>query len=136
MKRLFLTLLFLLVATVAAGQTVINPTRVEFTVSLDHAVVLADGQPMVTSYDVRFYAAGASEPTSVSSIGKPDPDGSGVASVDISSVIIAFPVSPTTQYVARVAAVGPTGEGVSDPSNPFLRVAPPRAASRVIFVKR
>lgn len=130
-----LALFLLLMPAIAGAQLVINPTRVEFMVSADHGVVLPDNSPAVTRYEIRFFASGASAPQQVSDLGKPTPDGTGKAAVDITQTIVAFPISPTTQYTAKVAAIGPAGEGVSADSNPFVRAAPPQAASAVKLVR-
>jgi len=138
MKRLILTVLFWAACVASASaQLVVNPTHVEFTVSADHAVTLPDGSAAVTRYEIRFYATGATQPQQASDLGKPTPDATGKASVDIASVIIAFPVSPSTQYTAKVAAIGIAGEGVSAAaSNPFARVAPPAAPANVTLVRQ
>jgi len=127
----------LLLAVSAVAQTVINPTAVEFQASADHNTVVTGVGPLVESYEIRFYATGASAPQQTSNLGKPTPDASGKCVVDIAATIIAFPISPTTAYVARMVAVGVAGaspESVS--SNQWLRVAPPQAVAAVTLVRR
>lgn len=135
MKKLLFAALFLLCAVSAHAQTVVNPRTVEFTVSPDHTVVLGDGQPAVTRYDIRFFAVGATTPFSEASLGKPTPDGTGKVSLPLGEIpqFLAIPVG--TGYVARVAAVGPLGEGVSAPSNPFDIQVSPRAPAGVTIKK-
>jgi|PlaIllAssembly_1097288.scaffolds.fasta_scaffold185241_2 opacity protein-like surface antigen len=135
MKKLLFALALLLCAAAAHAQTVVNPRTVEFTVSPDHAVVLGDGQPAVTKYDIRFYATGASAPFSEATLGKPTPDGTGKVALPLANIpqFVAIPVG--TAYVARVVAVGPLGEGVSEPSNPFDIQVSPRAPAGVTIKK-
>lgn len=127
---LAITVLMLLVTASEALSQVINPRTVEFTASADHAVVLADGSPKVTGYEVRYYLSGAQSPVQSINIGKPTPGAQQKISVALD--LTGVPFDPVQQYVVRVAALGPTGEGVSDPSNSFVRVdacAPPSGVS-------
>lgn len=125
----WLPLVLLAVWPVVAGaQTVTNPTVVEFTPSADHAVVMADGRPMVTEYKFELWAAGATAPMQSSSLGKPTPQSDGKIR-HAPAVLLALPVNQT--FTATVAAVGPTGEARSAPSNPFERRAAPAAPSDV-----
>lgn len=129
--------LLLLVATASAAQTVLNPNYVEFAPSPDHAVVVSGVGPLVESYELRFYASGATAPQQTSNLGKPTPNAQNLCVVDIASTIIAFPISPTTSYTARLVASGVAGASPeSAPSNSFLRVAPPQAAGAATFVRR
>lgn len=114
-----------LTPTVVHGQVEVNPTIVEFTASPDHAATGLDGQPKVSRYELRIYLQGASSPLSTADLGKPTPDGDGriTATPD---VLLGLPIGQV--FEGRVAAVGPYGEGVSDPSNPFgleTAAAPP-----------
>lgn len=138
MKRVIITAcLMLLSALPVAAQTVINPNHVEFIVSADHAVVVSGVGPLVESYEIRFYASGASAPQQTANLGKPTPDGTGKAVVDIAATIVAFPVSPSVTYTARLVALGVAGPSVeSEASNGFLAVAKPRAAGAATFVRR
>lgn len=132
-----LPLLMLLLLTPAAveAQLVVNPTRVEFTKSADHDVLLPDNSPLVVRYELRSYATGATEPMSTYNLGKPTPNATGLVSVNITELILGFPINPAIQYTARVAAIGPTGEGLSTPSNSFTRAAPPQAPGAVSLVR-
>lgn len=118
MKKWFA--LFLFVASTASAQTVLNPTRVQFTPSPDHSVMI-DTVPLVTRYELRHFLSGATTPFSVEDLGKPTPNGLGIIDVPIK----ALPVNSTSRYNAKVAAIGPTGEGVSLESNPYFFVGAP-----------
>lgn len=107
-------------AAVHVDAQTMNPRTVEFDVSPDHdAEVL--GQPVVTRYELRIYAEGATQPITTADLGKP---AGPRASVERAAVFAAMPIGA---YVARVAVLGPGGEGVSDPSVPFGRLTGPRA---------
>jgi hypothetical protein len=104
--------------TVSAQTNPINPKIVEFDPSLDQAALTADGQPMVARYDLLVFLQGATQPVTTTSLGKPSPDLDGKIRVDFSTILVGWPLVNGT-YQARVAAVGPTGTGQSDPSNLF-----------------
>lgn len=115
-------LVALLTATIAEAQ-VINPTRVEFTVSADHNVTVL-GQAAVTRYDLRVFLPGATAPVTTADLAKPTAVDGATVSVDRQAVFVALPLG---EYVARVAAVGPGGEGVSEATAPFGRLSAPAA---------
>lgn len=128
MKRLALSILALIVlgsatTTPAHAQTttLVNPRIVEFDPSADHAAVGADGQPLVQRYELRIFMMGATEPVTATDLGKPGPEADGKIRVDFATRLTAWP--PNGDYEARVAAVGPAGNGVSDPSNAFSLVS-------------
>jgi len=126
-RLLLLSVLLSAASSTAFAQPatyVVNPSRVQFTASADHAVMLPDGTPMVSRYELRVYAQGATEPVTTTDLGKPATV-AGDITTDITSVLGSLPLSATVQYVARVVAVGQTGVGVSDPSNPFGHVGSP-----------
>lgn len=100
-------------ATVAS-----NPTTVAFPPSPDHWKVLADGRPAVDHYEFDVYSVGASQPFQRTNIGKPAPAADGSIYYDFSGGVMSWPL-PGGNYEARVAAVGPSGSGLSSPSNPF-----------------
>jgi hypothetical protein len=83
-----------------------------------------NGLPVVTKYELHVYI-----PTLLTTIvvtqdlGKPTPV-SGTATVTLANTLITT-LAKNTAYIARVAAIGPFGEGVSDNSNPFGYAAPP-----------
>lgn len=110
---------FFLLASGASAQTVVsNPGILQFSPSSDHGAVLTDGRPVVDHYTFDVYSIGASQPFQSSNIGKPAPAADGYVYYDFSSGIASWPL-PGGDYEGRVAAVGPSGSGVSDPSNPF-----------------
>lgn len=105
-------------ATPASAQTVLNPTTVEFVPSSDHSAVEADGTtPVVTRYEVRMYLE--ADPTTAivtQDIGKPAPVAGKIAVVN---PVWFAGLTPRTRYVARVAAIGGGGAGLSAASLPF-----------------
>ncbi|HEX7486858.1 MAG TPA: BACON domain-containing protein [Vicinamibacterales bacterium] len=115
----------------AFGQAnVINPKVVEFDPSADHSALTADGQPLVTRYDLQIFLQGATQPTTTTSLGKPAIETDGKIRVDFSTLITPWPLASGT-YQARVEAIGPAGAGESDPSNLFVFqavVTPPTPA--------
>ena len=123
--------LILVTAATAAGQVVMNPTAIEFTASSDHVVVAADGSPVVTRYEARFYLGGAASPVQVHDLGKPAPGVNDVIRVANPAMFAVPIVTGTETYTARVAAIGPGGEGLSEPSGPFSRIKPPTAPGAV-----
>ena len=128
MKRFALPLLALLafgIASVVPSQaqttTVVNPRIVEFDPSADHAAVAADGQPLVQRYELRIFTLGNTQPYTTTDLGKPSPETDGKIRVDFSTRVSPWP--PDGTYEARVAALGPSGLGISDPSNSFSLVS-------------
>ena len=123
-----------LFAPIAGAQTaVVNPKTVEFVPSADHAVVALDGSAMVARYELRMYLeTNQTTPISVTDLGKPVP----VANlISVTNPVWFAGLTPNTKYVAKVAAIGPTGEGVSDPSNPFGNVGAPTKPTAVAVKK-
>ena len=129
MKRQVLPLLALLALGIAstvpaqAQTTVVNPRIVEFDPSADHTVVGTDGQPLVQRYELRIFTLGNTQPYATTDLGKPTPEADGKIRVDFTTRVSPWP--PDGNYEARVAAVGPSGLGVSDPSNAFALVSSP-----------
>jgi hypothetical protein len=109
-----------LLNTAASAQTtsVVNPKLVEFDPSPDHSGLTVSGDPVVTRYDLQVFLQGASAPVMTTSLGKPAADLDGKIRVDVSTLLVAWPLVNGT-YEARVAAIGPTGAGISDASNAF-----------------
>jgi hypothetical protein len=131
MKKLILAVFLLSVVSAQAQTTVINPTKVEFTPSADHNVLI-DGQAVVAKYEIRYFVQGSSTSIAVVNLGKPTPVSNLISTaLDITVV----PLSSTVKYVTSVAAMGPTGEGVSSLSNPFMRVGPPAIPGNPIVNK-
>ena len=128
--RRFVTLLgLLLLASVASAQTVLNPTTVTFTPSADHNATVG-GVALVTKYELRHYLVGAPSPVQTQDLGKPTP-----VSGSISAAITSLPFSPTNEYIAKVAAVGPTGVGESAASNHYFFAGPPATPASVSVSK-
>jgi hypothetical protein len=99
--------------------------------SLDHDVVIeASGQPVVTEYALEVYLGAAAAPFWTLSLGKPP--------VVAGAMRVPVPTIPGAQmfrtHVVRVAAVGPTGTGRSDPSNPFYLGRSPVGPVRVVVI--
>lgn len=127
---LWTVLLCLLLPAWGGAQTVLNPTTVEFRASADHGATTVSGEPKVARYDFRIYLLGATAPVTSVDLGKPTPDAQQTITAQ-PDVLLGLPVGQL--YEARVAAVGPTGEGVSDVSNPFGREGPPVAPLLVVI---
>src|SRR5437867_2733822 len=113
----------LVMATIAvsprsAAAQMVNPTRAQFNASPDHNATTSDGTPIVASYRIEFFLIGASAPFQTNSLGKPTPDGTNTITVDLTSILVGWPVIGTT-YVSDVAAVGPGGSTPSALSNTF-----------------
>lgn len=121
----------ILACAATADAQVINPRVVEFDVSADHSRVVL-GQPAVTRYELRVFAEGASAPITTADLGKPTPASGTRVSLDQAAVFAAVPLGA---YVARVAAIGPGGEGVSDATSPFGRLSAPSAPSTVAVAR-
>lgn len=118
----------------AEAQTqVLNPRVLEYDVSADHAGTLPTGEPAVARYEARWYAAGATAPLTVTDLAKPAPTTGTRVRLDLTSVIGSIPIG--TGYTVRVVAIGPSGEGVSEASNPFARVSPPLPATNVTLAR-
>ena len=105
----FVFLLLGLTASVARAQTVINPTGVEFTASLDHSAI--------SSYEIGWFLGAEIDPVSMLDIGKPAPDASNLCKVAINVM-----PPPFNQYTAKIRAKAGAVYGEwSDPSNLFFR---------------
>lgn len=122
-KAVWITLVVGLWAGGVQAQTPLtNPTGASFTPSADHNVVVA-GVPKVTSYRLETYVFTTvlGTLTFQKDLGKPTPNGSNVI------VITGIDFSPLPQgsYEARVVAVGPSGEGASNYSAPFVKLTIP-----------
>ena len=91
------------------------------------------GQPVVSRYDLLFFAPGVdtatAAPTQTINIGKPTLNAQGAMWLQRSE-LAALPVGQ--QYRARVVAVGPNGASPRSPeSNPFGRSSSPLPAAPV-----
>jgi hypothetical protein len=117
------TMLMLAFAATLQAQVLSDPRIAEFDPSPDHWAVLGTGQPAVLKYELDLYVVGASAPFGTLDMGKPSPDADGKIRYDFAAQIASL-VSPGTNYEARVSAIGPEGEALSDPSNPFTFTSP------------
>lgn len=111
-------LALLVQASGVTAQTAI-PNVVAFVPSPQHSATLPTGQPVVSRYYLMFYQAGTAQPLLSVDLGKPSPQADGVIRVDFTTLIASWPL-PGVQSEARVAAVGPDGTSLSNPSNAFL----------------
>src|ERR1044072_3643567 len=75
------------------AQTV-NPTQAVFEQSPDHNAT-ANGTPVVQSYELEVYLVAASAPFQTNSLGKPTPNGAGIITVNVGSMLIGWPVPGT-----------------------------------------
>lgn len=116
------------VSGVVSAQTVVtNPNTVTFAASADHSALALDGTtPLVTSYQMQVFleATPTGTPLTVLELGKPTPVS---GAITVTNAVWFAALTPKTRYVAKVAAVGPTGTGVSAASNPFGNVGSPGA---------
>jgi hypothetical protein len=128
---LILLLFALLIAAPAAAQTVVNPTRAEFTASADHTTVV-NGTAVLTGYQLDTMTGTATGALAFTvSLGKPTPG----AGNKISVVVSQLATLATGTYVATVSAVGPGGAGKSAPSAPFVRIGPAAAPTGLSVVE-
>jgi hypothetical protein len=108
----------LLSAAPVQAQVLSDPRIAEFDPSPDHWAVLGSGQPAVLRYDLDIYVVGSSTSFATLSMGKPDPEADGKIRYDFTSSLASVSF-PGGNYEARVSAVGPEGEALSEPSNLF-----------------
>lgn len=116
-----------LVASAAGAQT-INPTKIIFTASSDHNVVVA-GTPVLDHYD---FTVTATNPLGVlvftKNLGKPTPATNGDITADIGPDVANIVANGL--YNGIVTSVGPGGSN-STPQVPFGRVGKPATATNV-----
>ena len=117
------TMIMLASAATLQAQVLSDPRIAEFDPSPDHWAVLGTGQPAVLKYELDVYLVGSSAPLGTLDMGKPSPDADGKIRYDFSAQIASLAL-PGSNYEARVSAVGPEGEALSDPSNPFTFTSP------------
>ena len=136
MRGIRLTILLaaclLALALPASAQTSVNPVTAVFTASTDHSAVAIDGSPMVARYEMRIFLEAGTTPLFVTDLGKPTPV---LNVVTVTNAVWFSGLTPNTKYVAKIVAIGTSGEGVSDPSNPFGNVPPP-AKPTAVSVKK
>lgn len=125
-------MLFLILLLVAQSTTVINPTTVEFTASVDHNTADVQGIPFLTRYELRIFLADGNTFVQPVNLNKPLPVNN-VVRVIITDTILAL---PSGDYSSRVAAIGPGGENISEVSNGFVvDKGIPISPSSVIIIK-
>lgn len=133
MKKMFFVLFVVLCfapGTWAQGVK-INPTTVCFIPSADHSAIGLDGQPIVTRYEVRvFVSTDLTKVLYTLDLAKPAPGTDG--QICVANAVWFAGLTPKTKYVGKVAAIGPSGEGVSDPSNPFGNQGPAAPPTAVV----
>jgi hypothetical protein len=96
-------------------QNPVNPTTIEFTPSVDHAVA-ENGQSVVGSYLVELYTPTGTQAVASRDIGKPTPANNLITYTQLKTMYATLPVG---NYVAKVAAVGPGGTTFGSASSPF-----------------
>ena len=119
------------------AQVAVNPTSVSCTASADHNSTSVDGAALIAKYEFRVYLETAPNGPTMGTpldLGKPTPlttgCPTGVAAPCLVWTTAQVPglfngLAKNTKFVAKVVALGPLGEGVSDPSNPFGFNGPP-----------
>lgn len=126
-RNILAAAVFALLLPISAFAQLNNQTGVAFTPSLDHNVTVpinGTPTPVVTSYELRIYSVGQTETFIRHNLGKPSPN---LPNGDIQVLNPAFftPLS-SGEWYGKVAAIGPGGEGVSEPSANFSRLTAPR----------
>lgn len=117
MRKIFLSLVFLALASVAGAQTVKNPSTAVIGISPDHT--------SVTRYELGFFLPGASDPVQVSDVGTGIPTNG-----ELSRPLPSYPIGVT--YIAKARAfVNTFASDWSPESNPFYRG--PAAPSGVVI---
>ena len=114
MRRGLLVLCLVLASGPVAAQTV-NPSTLAFTASTDHATV--------QRYELRLYYVGAPQPFTAYDLGKP-------ALNEAGEIILTNPswfatAAAGLACIGRVAAINADGEGLSLPSNEWVRLVAP-----------
>lgn len=102
----------------ASAQTVVDPTFLEFVPSADHNGTLPDGRPKIDHYQLEYRESGSLTAIGSISIGKPTVPSTGLIRVQVPASLIANAI-PGRLYDFVLAAVGPSGSTVSQPSNGF-----------------
>jgi hypothetical protein len=124
MKRIAIVLLasiacLLAFAAIGSAQVVTNPTKIEYTVSPDHATL--------TKYIVGYFLPGATDPVQVADLAIATP----IAGV-VTQTINATPLGYGT-YIAKLKSVaGAVSSDWSLPSNDFTRTPLPPALPPIV----
>jgi hypothetical protein len=134
-RALLIVAALLWAVPVVAQELVVNPTTISFIASADHDSLYTDGTPAVTRYEMRVFTPTGTTPILVQTLGKPTPVSGTIVMVNPAWFLTAMNI----QYVAKVAAIGPGGEGLSTASNPFVHAvlqASAPAAPTTVAIKR
>jgi hypothetical protein len=108
--------------------TVVNPTTLQCSPSADHSRLGLDDQPLVTRYEMRIFLESSNvNLIKTVDLGKPTPVSDLITITTTQTPTLFSGLNLNTKYLARVVAIGPSGEGVSDFSNPFGFSGPPAA---------
>ena len=125
--RTALTIAFAFVAQAALAQTP-TPTQItaawgiSFNVPKEHYSTDPTGTPVVDHYEALAVTQATNTTAASINIGKPTPDAAG--EVLIKPLGLFAQLTPGTVYIVRVSAIGRNGVGVSEPSSPFVVLAP------------
>ena len=119
---LVLVSLLMPASALAQAPTPVTATDgIAFT-SAGHTLLKLDGTSVVTRYELRFIPGSGCTPIPVANLGKPALNATGEVVVKPLAAFGTLPVN--CAYTATIAAIGPDGEGVSVPTDPFARLAP------------
>ena len=110
-------------ASAVRAQTITDARRIEFTPSVDHSAVDANGVPVLQNYSLQLFVAGGAAPLQTVSLGKPAPELDGLIRLDFVS-LLSSPLTLGVIYETLVEAVGPGGSSASARSNTFSFIAP------------
>jgi hypothetical protein len=132
MKRTLLVCLaivfFVPLVLMLQTTTVVNPTTVQYIPSADHSRLGLDDQPLVSRYEMRiFLESNNTNLIKTVDLSKPTPANDLITITTTQIPTLFSGLTLNTKYLARVVAIGPSGEGVSDFSNPFGFSGPPAA---------
>jgi len=101
-----------------AQTPVTAASGVSFVPSADHGANNADGTPVVSNYEWRYVPGAGCQPVPAVDIGKPAPV---AGSILVKPLAGMGTLTANCNYTGVIVAVGPGGEGVSTPSDPFVR---------------
>jgi hypothetical protein len=126
MRIVYAAVVWCLLTVSASAQVIVNPTKVDFPASPDHAVTFG-GVDVVTKYELVIARQSLpAVPVSTTDLGKPTPV-AGIVSVPIPSGL-----PNNTILLATVRTVGPGGTTPSVASDPFGVVGAPAATGKPI----
>src|SRR4051812_4652726 len=77
----------LLAASPANAQSIVDARSLEFTPSVDHAAVDADGVPLLERYSLQVFVEGSVTPVQTVNLGKPQPGADGMIRVDFVALL-------------------------------------------------